>query len=248
MDDESLLRYSRHLLLEELDIDGQQKLIDAHVLIIGLGGLGCPAALYLAASGVGQLTLVDHDTVELSNLQRQIAHTEQCIGLAKVESAKAQIHAINRHVKVNSVHTRLSDSALAKAVESADLVLDCTDNFDARFAINQACVATQTPLVSGAAIRWEAQVAVFAPALGGACYECLYKPGANIQASCAESGVIAPLVGIIGNLQALEAIKLLTGVGQPLVNRLLLLDAKTLQWREITLTRDPSCSTCSIHR
>lgn len=245
MDDQALLRYSRHILLDDIDIAGQSKLLQSRALIVGVGGLGSPAALYLAASGVGHLTLVDPDTVELSNLQRQIAHTEDAIGQPKSESARTRLQQLNSTLQVQALNSALTGDALQQAVATSDVVLDCTDNLDARFALNAACVKAGKPLVSGAAIRWEAQIALFHPAAGGACYQCLYKPGHHTATRCAEAGVAAPLVGIIGAMQALEAIKVLANAGQPLINRLLLLDAKSLQWREMQLKPDPRCEACS---
>lgn len=245
MDDDALLRYSRHLLLDDIDITGQQALLASHAIIFGLGGLGSPAAIYLAAAGVGELTLVDHDTVELSNLQRQIAHSENRIGESKVRSAATHLADINRHTRIHTIEHKLEGPALSAAIAQADVVLDCTDNFESRFALNAACVKNQKPLVSGAAIQWEAQVATFYPSRGGACYQCLYKPGHHSTARCADSGVIAPLVGIVGAMQALEAIKLLANAGEPLINRLLLLDAKTMQWQNMNLQPDSHCAICS---
>ncbi len=244
MDNPSLMRYSRHILLDELDIAGQETLIQSHALIVGMGGLGCPAALYLGASGVGKLTLVDHDTVDLGNLQRQIAHKESSIGQPKPESVRDSLLAINSELQVHTINAALHGEHLAAAVADADIVLDCTDNLASRFALNEACVSKAKPLVSGAAIRWEAQISVFHPSAGGACYQCLYKPDNQTNASCAESGVVAPLVGIVGAMQALEAIKILTNTGQSLRNRLLLLDAKTMRWREMALQSDPLCAVC----
>ncbi len=246
MNDQQLLRYSRQIMLPEVDIEGQEKLLAARVLVIGLGGLGCPVAMYLAAAGVGTLVLVDFDDVDLSNLQRQLAHTEARIGVNKAESAAQMLASINPGVAVETLNTKLSGDALAAEVGKADLVLDCCDNFTTRFAINRACVEQQTPLVSGAAIRLEGQVAVFDSRLEDApCYQCLYPAGDDENLSCAASGVLAPLVGIIGSMQALEAIKLLVGFGENLARRLLLLDAKTSSWREFKLPKNPQCSCCS---
>lgn len=247
MNNDDLLRYSRHLLLDEIDIQGQEKLLAARVLIIGVGGLGSPAALYLASAGVGQLTLCDDDKVELSNLQRQIAHDESRLGHSKAESGATRLRLINSRIQVNARTERLQGEALMAAVSEHDLVLDCTDNLNTRFAINEACHAHQKPLVSGAAIRWDGQISVFNHAkANAACYRCLYHPDAEQSLTCSESGVIAPLVGIVGAMQALEAIKLIVGAGECLTNRLLLLDGKYLQWREIKLQRDPKCPVCSI--
>jgi len=249
MKDEELLRYNRQIMLADMDVAGQQRLLDASVLILGMGGLGCPAAMYLAAAGVGHLIIADDDEVELSNLQRQIAHGEADIGRLKVESAAESLQQLNPHVRI-SVHTeRLAGEAMASAISVADLVVDACDNFTTRFAVNRRCVALRKPLVSGAAIRMEGQVAVFDsrdPA--SPCYQCLYGDGEDVDTSCASNGVMAPLVGIIGTIQAMEAIKLLSGVGQPLIGRLLLLDAKSMQWREMRLPRDPDCPVCSANR
>ncbi len=248
MDDHQLLRYSRQIMLPQLDIAGQQRLIQSHALIIGLGGLGSPVAMYLAAAGVGQLTLVDFDTVDLSNLQRQIVHSHNDIGRAKVDSAADTLHALNPDININTLDKKLTDETLIQAVQQADVVIDACDNFATRFAINQACVSTHTPLVSGAAIRLEGQVSVFPNAPGKAanapCYRCLYDDIPETEAGCSETGVLAPLVGIIGSIQATEAIKLLSGLGTSLAGRLLTLDASTLEFREIRLRRDPQCPAC----
>lgn len=245
MDDQQLLRYSRHILLEEIDFGGQEKLLNAHILIIGVGGLGCPAALYLAASGVGHLTLVDHDTVELSNLQRQIAHTEKQIGQPKPESARLALQSINSGTRITTINKKLAGEDLLLAISSADLVLDCSDNLETRFEINAACVTLKKPLISGAAIQWEGQIIAFdSRNPESACYRCLYNPTSDQHLTCSESGVVAPIVGIVGSIQALEAIKLLADAGTALVNRLLLFDGKQMQWREIKLKKDPQCPCC----
>ncbi len=247
MQDEELLRYSRHILLPGLDVAGQEQLLAATVLIVGLGGLGCPAALYLAAAGVGRLVLADHDRVELSNLQRQIAHDTAAIGLSKVASARARCLALNPDISVDCLNKRLSGQALFDAVSASDLVLDCSDNFDTRFAINEACVALQKPLVSGAAIRSEGQLSVFDPRRADSpCYRCLYSPDVGDEAlNCSEAGVLGPIVGVIGSLQATEAIKLLSGYGEPLTGRLLLLDGATMECRNLKLAKDPACAVCA---
>jgi adenylyltransferase/sulfurtransferase len=232
-------------MLPQLDITGQQRLCDAHALIIGLGGLGSPAAMYLAAAGVGTLTLVDDDRVDLSNLQRQVAHTNDRIGEYKTTSARQALLALNPHIEVQTETSRLQGQALERAVATADVVLDCSDNFATRFALNAACHAAGVPLVSAAAIRWEAQISVFPGTGGGPCYRCLYPETGSEDTRCSENGVIAPLVGIVGAMQALEAIKLISGVGEPLVGRLLLLDALHMQWREMRLPADPACPVCS---
>ena len=245
MNDEELLRYSRQIMLPEMDVAGQQKLVGATVLIIGMGGLGCPAAMYLAAAGVGHLIIADDDVVELTNLQRQIAHSQANLGEPKVESARAALEGLNPQVRITALNKRLLGAELDEAVSQVDLVVDACDNFTTRFAINRSCVKFSKPLVSGAAIRMEGQVAVFdSRQKDSPCYECLYQAGDDADASCASNGVMAPLVGIIGAVQAMEAIKLLAGVGQPLVGRLLLLDATTMQWREMHLPRDKQCKAC----
>lgn len=246
MNDEQLLRYSRQIMLPELDIEGQERLLNATVLLVGLGGLGSPVAMYLAAAGVGHLILADHDQVDLSNLQRQIAHTTARLGQSKVHSAAQTLKALNPEVRITEVEERLEGERLQTLVDGADLVVDGTDNFGVRYAINAACVATRTPLVSGAAIRLEGQVAVFDPRdPDSPCYRCLYDVDQDEQLSCAASGVLSPLVGIIGSMQALEAIKLLAGFGTSLAGKLLLFDATTAHWRELRLPKDPDCPVCS---
>jgi molybdopterin/thiamine biosynthesis adenylyltransferase len=246
MQDEELLRYSRQIMLPEMDVAGQQALLDASVLIVGMGGLGSPAAMYLAAAGVGHLLLADDDTVDLSNLQRQIVHGQDSIGLPKVQSAAATLRRLNPHVRITTLQQRLTQADLDALVPGVSLVLDACDNFSTRFALNAASVRHRVPLVSGAAIRMEGQVTVFDPRQASSpCYQCLYRQGDDEQASCARNGVMAPLVGIIGAVQAMEAIKLLAGVGEPLTGRLLLLDAVTMQWRSLRLPRDPACPVCA---
>jgi molybdopterin/thiamine biosynthesis adenylyltransferase len=245
MNDEQLLRYSRQLMLPRFDVAGQEKLLAARVLIVGLGGLGCPAAMYLAAAGTGHLTLVDHDRVDLSNLQRQIAHTTASIGEFKVESARATLLALNPDISIRVCSDKLEGEALTTLVGEHDVVLDCTDNFSTRFALNAAAVQHKVPLVSGAAIRMEAQVSVFdARREDSPCYRCLYSEDEEADASCSHNGVIAPLVGIIGSLQALEAMKLIGELGSPLVGKLLLLDASHMQWRQLKLKKNPDCPVC----
>jgi molybdopterin-synthase adenylyltransferase len=250
MNDDELLRYSRHILLDGFDIDGQQKLCDSTALIVGLGGLGCPVALYLAASGVGHLVLADFDVVDISNLQRQIAHTEARIGFSKVESARQAIAAINSTIRVSTQNQALDAENLFDAVSKADVVVDCSDNFVTRFAINAACVKAAKPLVSGAAIRSEGQVAVFDGARADApCYRCLYSDvssnnGDGEQLACAEAGVLSPLVGVVGSMQALETVKLLSGFGTPLRGKLLVFDAAGSEWRQLRLPKDPGCPVC----
>ena len=244
MTDDELLRYSRQILLPDFDIEGQERLRQSHAFIIGLGGLGSAAAMYLAAAGVGRLTLVDFDTVDLSNLQRQIIHRTADIRRPKVESARDTLLALNPLVEVNAIPKALDEAELRQQVEQADVVVDACDNLPTRLAINAACVATATPLVSGAAIRLEGQVLVWRPDGLGGCYRCLYRDPAMPAETCAQRGVLAPVVGIIGSIQALEAIKLLTGLGEPLAGRLLLLDAARMEWRIMKVRRWPECPVC----
>ena len=246
MNDEQLLRYSRQIMLPDFDIAGQAALLDSKVLIIGLGGLGCPVALYLAAAGVGELQLVDFDEVDLSNLQRQIAHGTNDIGSYKVDSVKASVEAINPDCKIVTRNSKLEGESLLEAVSQADVVVDASDNFASRFAINQACWALKKPLVSGAAIRTEGQVAVFdSRREDSPCYRCLYSDaGDDSQLSCSESGVMAPLVGIVGTVQAMEVIKVITGFGNTLTGKLLMLDAREMEWRSLSLPKDPACPVC----
>jgi len=232
-------------MLPEMDVAGQQRLIDATVLIVGMGGLGCPAAMYLAAAGVGHLIIADDDVVEITNLQRQIAHSQARIGEAKVISAQQTLLGLNPDLKITALQKRLEGAALSEAVQAADLVVDACDNFSTRFAINRSCIEHGKPLVSGAAIRMEGQIAVFDSRIAESpCYQCLYSEGDDEDASCSQNGVMAPLVGIIGAVQAMEAIKLLCGIGKSLTGRLLLLDATSLEWREMRLPRDASCKAC----
>ncbi len=245
LNDEQLLRYSRQIMLPEVEVAGQEAWLNASVLIVGVGGLGSPVAMYLAAAGVGRLVLVDDDRVELTNLQRQIVHTTAMVGQSKVASAKAALQALNPDVEIVTIERRLADDELAQQVAAVDLVLDCTDNFTTRFAINAACVKYRKPLVSGAAIRLEGQVAVFDPRDDASpCYRCLYREGSDENLTCSESGVLAPLVGIIGSVQAMEALKVLAAVGTPLVGKLLLLDGRYMEWRSLKLRRDPECPCC----
>ena len=246
MDDEQLLRYNRHIMLPQLGIEGQQKLRDAHVLIIGLGGLGSPASMYLASAGVGQLTLVDDDTVELTNLQRQIVHRSRNIGENKVDSARTNLLEINPDINITTIAERLDENSLQQQVKLADVVLDASDNFETRFLINKVCVAQKKPLVSGAAIQFEGQVSVFDSRKNDSpCYSCLYPATGEDNATCSENGILAPVVGIIGSVQALEAIKIICEIGEPLIGKLLLLDALSLQWRSMNLKKDPNCPVCS---
>lgn len=246
MKDEELLRYSRQIMLPEMDVAGQQALVNATVLIVGMGGLGCPAAMYLAAAGAGHLIIVDNDRVEITNLQRQIAHGQGSIGELKVASAERSLRQLNPDVKITALAERLVDGRLDELIQQADLVLDACDNFSTRFAINRACFRYNKPLVSGAAIRMEGQVAVFDPRYADSpCYQCLYGGGDDEDTSCSTNGVMAPVVGIIGSIQAMEAIKVISGIGKPLIGRLLLLDAASMQWREMKLRKDPGCPVCS---
>jgi len=246
MDDSQLLRYSRHILLDEFGPDAQRKFAAAHVVVVGMGGLGTPAAQFLAAAGVGRLTLCDADHVDLTNLQRQVLYATADVGTAKVDAAGARIAAINPEVTVTRIPTRVGPAELAPLAAAADVVLDCSDNFETRHAVNRACVAAATPLVSGAAIRFDGQVAVFDVREPAApCYHCLFGEGEALEETrCATMGVFAPLVGIIGATQAAEALKLIAGAGTTLVGRLLLLDALAMQWREVRVPRDPACPVC----
>lgn len=248
LSDQELLRYSRQILLQHVDIDGQLKLKQSRVLIVGLGGLGSPVALYLAAAGVGELHLADFDAVDLTNLQRQIIHDTHSVGMSKVDSALIRLKAINPEVSLHAHREALDADSLAHAVSNVDLVLDCSDNFATRGAVNAACVAAGRPLVSGAAIRLEGQLSVFDPRQPQSpCYHCLYGHGSEAELTCSEAGVIGPLVGLVGSLQALEALKVLAGFGEPLVGRLLLIDALTTRFRELKVRRDPGCSVCGPH-
>ncbi len=247
MNDEQLLRYSRQVMVSQVDIAGQEKFLAARVLIIGLGGLGCPAAMYLAASGVGSLILADFDKVESSNLQRQIAHSENTVGELKVESAATMLRGLNSDIKIITINAALEGEALLREVHNSDVVLDCSDNFSTRMAVNKACVEARTPLVSGAAIRLEGQLAVFDSRNDDSpCYACLYDldEDYNENLTCSESGVLAPLVGVIGSMQALEALKLLANFDQSSMGKLSLLDAARLEWRQLSLQKDPSCKVC----
>ena len=245
MNDTQLLRYSRQIMLPQCDIEGQQKILAAKILIIGAGGLGSPAAMYLAAAGIGSIVIYDDDVVELSNLQRQIAHHTPDIGLDKVISTRKTLKKLNPDVKVKAVKQRLAGEQLDFEVMNADVVLDCSDNFSTRFAINKACVKHQTALVSGAAIRFEGQVSVFTPGSNNSpCYNCLYSSDGEELQNCATNGVIAPITGIVGSIQALEALKIIMAIGKPLTGRLLLLDGLTMEWNMMKLTKNASCPTC----
>lgn len=247
MNDDQLLRYSRQIMLPSVGIEGQEKLLNARVLVIGMGGLGSPIAMYLAAAGVGHLVICDFDEVDLSNLQRQIIHSNSDrIGKNKAVSARETLIQLNPEIKVTALTHKLDQQALTQQVQYADVVVDGTDNFDSRFLLNKVCFEEQTPLVSGAAIRMEGQVIVFANQGEGPCYRCLYKEDADDTATtCSENGVLAPVVGIIGSIQAVETMKIIMSVGKPLTSRLLLLDAYTMDWRTLKLPADPECPVCS---
>ena len=246
MNDNQLLRYSRHILLDQIGIEGQQALLDAHVLVIGAGGLGSPAAMYLASAGVGKLTLVDDDTVDLTNLQRQIAHVTERVGQPKAASARITLHAINPDIDVVALQERVDDARLAELVAESTVVLDCTDNFATRHAVNRACVARRVPLVSGAVIRFDGQVSVFDPRSGTQpCYSCLFPQDQQFSdEACSTLGVFAPLVGVVGSMQAAEALKLVMGIGESLAGRLLLLDGLHMEWSSMRVARDPDCPVC----
>jgi molybdopterin/thiamine biosynthesis adenylyltransferase len=245
MDDSQLLRYSRQILLPQVDVAGQAMLLGSRVLLVGAGGLGSSAAIYLAAAGVGRLVIADPDRVELSNLQRQILHHLSDLGRPKVASATDTLAMLNPDVSVVPIAERLRGAMLDQEVAQADVVLDCSDNFDTRFAVNAACVARGTPLVSGAAVRLEGQIAVFLPQRHDSpCYACLYREGEQEDQTCSENGVLSPIVGIIGSLQALEALKVLLGLGETLCGRLVVFDGAHHEWRTLRLPRDPHCPVC----
>jgi molybdopterin/thiamine biosynthesis adenylyltransferase len=250
MDDAQLLRYSRHVLLNELGIDGQEKLLASHALIIGAGGLGSPVSLYLGSAGVGRITVVDHDQVDATNLQRQIAHTLDRVGQFKADSVHAAVAQINPDVRVTAVTQRADPALLDSLVAQADVVVDCCDNFETRQAVNRACVVHRKPLVSGAAIRMDGQVSVFDSTQTQApCYACIFPPEqAPEETRCATMGVFAPLVGIIGSVQAAEALKILSGMGSQMAGRLLMLDGRDLSWTDIRMQRNPDCPVCAGRR
>jgi adenylyltransferase/sulfurtransferase len=245
LSDEESLRYNRQIVLRGFDFDGQEKLKAAKALIVGLGGLGCAAAPYLASAGVGQLTLLDFDTVSLSNLQRQILHRDSAIGQAKVDSARQQLSQINPHIRLDAINQQLDDAQLAELIGQQDVVLDCSDNVATREQLNRLCHASKTPLVSGAAIRMEGQIAIFRWQQDEPCYRCISRLFGDATLSCVEAGVMAPLVGVIGSLQAMEAIRLLSDFGNPVPGKLLMYDAMTLQFREMKVAKDPACEVCS---
>ena len=247
MTDDQLLRYSRHILLDEIGIEGQERIGNSHVLIIGVGGLGSPAALYLAAAGVGTITLVDHDTVDLTNLQRQIAHTTIRAGSTKVDSAKAAMLAINPQVTIHAACKQATPESLTPYVRQADVILDCTDNFKTRHAINAACVQHGKPLVSGSAIRFDGQLSVYHshPHRQSPCYACVFPPEQRVEeTACSTLGVLGPLVGMVGAMQATEALKILSGMGSELIGRLLMIDGKRMTFNAIVLTRNKYCHAC----
>ena len=247
MNDDQLLRYSRHILLPQIGIEGQSAIVSARVLVVGAGGLGSPAAMYLAAAGVGTLVLADGDTVDLTNLQRQILHGEASVGRLKVDSGQETLSRLNPETRVETLPRRLEGGELDEQVALADVVLDCSDNFATRHAINRACVAHRTPLVSGAAVRFDGQLSVFDLRTDASpCYHCLFTEGEDVEeVRCAVMGVFAPLTGIVGTVQAADALKLLAGCGETLTGRLLLLDALEMDWRSVRLTRDPTCAVCA---
>ncbi|WP_163832459.1 HesA/MoeB/ThiF family protein [Spartinivicinus ruber] len=244
--DQELLRYSRHIMLPELDIEGQQLLKAAKVLIVGLGGLGCPVAMYLAAAGVGELLLMDFDQVELTNLQRQIAYNQASVGKPKAEALAETLSGMNSDCVLTPIVAKASQDNLPQWITEADLVIDATDNFAVRFAINTACVQVKRPLVSGAAIGFQGQVTVFdSRQHNSPCYRCLYSPEGEDQLRCAETGVLGPLVGLVGTIQAVESIKVIANIGQPLLGTLLLVDGKTMEFRSIKMAADPACPICA---
>ena len=243
--DEQLLRYSRQIMLPTIDIAGQEKILNSTVLIVGLGGLGSPVAMYLASAGVGRLILVDHDEVELSNLQRQIIHSVDTVGESKVQSAKARVDQLNPDCEVIIQQSKLSDDNVDLLVQQADVVVDCSDNFTSRFALNRACVQYKVPLVSGAAIRMEGQLSVFdARRADSPCYRCLYDDSESEDLRCATNGVLAPVVGIVGSIQALEALKLIAECGAPVVGKLMIFDMASMDWRTMKLKKDAACPVC----
>jgi molybdopterin/thiamine biosynthesis adenylyltransferase len=246
MNDEQLLRYSRHLLLEEIDVAGQEKLLHSHVLVIGAGGLGSAAAPYLAAAGVRNITLLDHDQVELTNLQRQIMHTEKSVGKSKVDSGKQFLGQLNSDVHIETIQAKATTSLLDELLPSVDVVLDCTDNFSTRHLINASCVKHQIPLVSGSALRFDGQLSVFDPRkVSSPCYACIFSPDEQFEeVSCSSMGIFSPLVGIIGAMQAAQALQVLISFGEPLVGRMLLWNARTTQIDEFKVSRNPECPVC----
>lgn len=244
--DEQLLRYSRQIMLPQLEVDGQERLLNATVLIVGLGGLGSPVSMYLAASGVGKLILTDPDTVDLSNLQRQVIHSTDTVGQLKVDSAAQRLAQLNPDIEVVCLPKALSQGELMEQVQAVDIVVDCTDNLETRFFVNRICFDATKPLVSAAAIRWEGQISVFHPGVADSpCYQCFYGDVANVPQTCSENGVIGPLLGILGSMQALEVLKLITGTGESLIGRVLLFDSLGMEWTQIRLPKRESCVVCS---
>jgi len=246
MNDDQLLRYSRQIMLPTVGVEGQERLLKARVLVVGLGGLGSPVAIYLAAAGIGTLVVADFDTVDLSNLQRQTLHTSARIGMPKVDSARQTLQALNPQVRIEGFKGSIDADTLPTLLAGVDTVVDGCDNFTTRFAVNDACFRVGVPLISGAAIRTEGQVAVFSGTPGGPCYQCLYPRDGSLDETCAATGVLAPVVGIVGSIQATETLKLLTGAGDPLFGRLLLLDAMTMEFRTVRVTADPDCPVCGV--
>ena len=248
MNDNQLLRYSRHILLSQINYEGQEKLVNSHALIVGAGGLGSPVAMYLAASGVGTLTICDFDVVDLTNLQRQIIHTTQSVGINKAVSAQQTIYEINPDVTINTIQQNSTEEEFATLVAQANVVIDCSDNFATRYMLNRLCVKFKKPLVSGAALGFEGQITVYDMRSDASpCYHCLFPDnGEDTDLRCATNGVFAPLVGMVGTAQAAEALKLLMGIGESLQGRLLLLDALAMEWRTIKLSKDPACIACSV--
>ena len=244
MDEKQRDRYARQIRLAQFGEQGQQKILDASALIIGMGGLGSPAAMYLAASGIGKLVISDYDMVEASNLQRQIIHADKSIGENKVDSAKQTIEALNPECDVETIGYQLDDEELKSAIEGVDIVLDCTDNFPTRFEVNRYCVETGTPLVTGAAIRLEGQIMNYQPNVQGPCYQCLYTQIYENAETCEMEGVLGPVVGVIGTMQALQTLLILTGQGEPMIGRLLLFDAASMEWQEVKLPKNPHCPVC----
>ncbi len=247
MDDSTLLRYNRQIMMPSLGIEGQQKILDSTVLIVGLGGLGSPVAMYLASSGVGHMVLNDFDDVDLSNLQRQIVHSTATVGVSKVESACRTLKALNPGIRLTGLNRKLEYEEILEQVSNADVVVDATDNFDIRFAINEACVQTRTPLVSGAAIRMEGHLIVYRPDLeDSACFRCLYSPDDEPQERCSETGVLGSLCGTIGSLQATEVLKIIADLGPDMYGTLVLFDAARAEWQEVRVHKDPACPVCGI--
>lgn len=244
MNDEQSDRYSRQIRLPQIGERGQQKILDASALIIGMGGLGSPASLYLAAAGIGRLVISDYDVVEESNLQRQIIHTSASVGELKVDSAKRGIEALNPDCEVDSINYQIDGDELKAVIDSVDIVLDCSDNFPTRFEVNRCCVEGDTPLVSGAAIRLEGQIMNYQPGVGGPCYQCLYTQVYENAETCEMEGVLGPVVGVIGTMQALQTLLILSDLGEPLIGRLLLLDAANLEWQAVNLPKNSACPVC----